>query len=318
MSNPPSNPEPDREELARRARRRFLAGVGALGAAGAAGGAYGGATLQDALGGFFQDHYQRMTKDEIRSALERIERRAQAKFGKAIHCEDTPPIPNTVFGYALNVSKCKGYRDCVEACIKENNQGRDSQVQYIRVLEMDKGSMNLEKSDHYYDPKTVPAPGKFYMPVACMQCDNPPCVKACPVKATWKEPDGIVVIDYDWCIGCRYCMSACPYWARHFNWTEPQIPPEQLNPNTNYLGNRPRPVGVVEKCHWCTQRTRRGRQPACQEACPTGARVFGNLLDPKSEIRYVLENKSVFRLKEELGTEPKFWYFSDDAPVRTT
>ena len=139
MSNPPSNPEPDREELARRARRRFLAGVGALGAAGAAGGAYGGATLQDALGGFFQDHYQRMTKDEIRSALERIERRAQAKFGKAIHCEDTPPIPNTVFGYALNVSKCKGYRDCVEACIKENNQGRDSQVQYIRVLEMDKG-----------------------------------------------------------------------------------------------------------------------------------------------------------------------------------
>jgi molybdopterin-containing oxidoreductase family iron-sulfur binding subunit len=195
--------------------------------------------------------------------------------------------------------------------VKENNLGRDSQVQYIRVLQMEQGTANLERSEHYYDPATVPVEGKYYLPVQCMQCDNPPCVKACPVKATWKEPDGIVVVDYNWCIGCRYCMTACPYWARHFNWTEPQIPPAELNRNTNYLGNRPRPKGVVEKCHFCTQRTRKGGQPACMEACPTGARIFGNLLDPDSEIRYVLANKKVFRLKEELGTEPKFWYFTD-------
>jgi molybdopterin-containing oxidoreductase family iron-sulfur binding subunit len=119
------------------------------------------------------------------------------------------------------------------------------------------------------------------------------------------------VVDYDWCIGCRYCMTACPYWARHFNWTTPKLPPAEVNPDTNYLGNRPRPRGVVEKCHFCTQRTRKGRQPACQEACPTGARVFGNLLDPDSEIRYILANKKVFRLKEELGTEPRFWYYAD-------
>jgi molybdopterin-containing oxidoreductase family iron-sulfur binding subunit len=125
------------------------------------------------------------------------------------------------------------------------------------------------------------------------------------------EPDGIVVVDYDWCIGCRYCMAACPYWARHFNWTTPEIPPEEINTNTHYLGNRPRPKGVVEKCHFCIQRTRKGQQPACQEACPTGARVFGNLLDPDSEIRYILANKTVFRLKEDLGTEPKFWYYTD-------
>jgi len=125
------------------------------------------------------------------------------------------------------------------------------------------------------------------------------------------EPDGIVVVDYDWCIGCRYCMTACPYWARHFNWSEPEIPAEEINLDTHYLGNRPRPKGVVEKCHFCVQRTREGRQPACMEACPTGARVFGNLLDPDSEIRYVLENKTVFRLKEDLGTEPKFWYYTD-------
>lgn len=303
-----------RDEPVDRSRRRLLTGA-AAGAATA--GAWGGQTLQDAMGSFFQDHYQRMTKDEIQAALERIERRALREHGVQIHCDATPAKPGVVFGYALNVSKCKGYRDCVDACVKENNQGRDSQVQYIRVVEMPNGTHDLEKGDHYYD-HPVPQPGKWYLPMACMQCDNPPCVKACPTKATWKEPDGIVVIDYDWCIGCRYCMTACPYWARHFNWTTPEIPAAELNPNTHYLGNRPRPRGVVEKCHWCTQRTRQGRQPACQEACPTGARIFGNLLDPKSEIRYVLENKQVFRLKEELGTEPKFWYFTDDKAAGAT
>jgi len=300
-------------------RRRFLKGLGTVGVAtgvaattaAPARAAWGGSTFQDALGDFFQDHYQRMTPEEMKDALARIERKAKRKFGVDITCVDTPPIPGVVFGYALNISKCKGYRDCVYGCIKENNQGRDSQVQYIRVLQMDKGSMDLEKSEHYYDPESVPVEGKFYLPVQCMQCDNPPCVKACPVQATWKEPDGIVVIDYNWCIGCRFCMAACPYWARHFNWTDPQVPAKELNPVTNYLGNRPRPKGVVEKCHFCTQRTRKGRQPACMEACPTGARVFGNLLDPQSEIRHILETKTVFRLKEELGTEPKFWYYTD-------
>jgi Fe-S-cluster-containing dehydrogenase component len=293
------------------ARRRFLGAAAGAAGAGVAGPAWGGNSFLDAMGSFFQDQYQRMTDEEIADALGRIERRAMRQYGVEITCKDTKPQPGVVFGYALNISKCQGYRDCVYACIRENNQGRDSQMQYIRVLEMDQGTQNLEHSEHYYDPATVPVDGKYYMPVQCMQCDNPPCVKACPVEATWKDPDGIVVIDYDWCIGCRYCMTACPYWARHFNWNTPEIPPEEINPNTNYLGNRPRPKGVVEKCHFCTQRTREGRQPACQEACPTGARIFGNLLDPNSEIRYVLANKSVFRLKEELGTEPKFWYFTD-------
>jgi molybdopterin-containing oxidoreductase family iron-sulfur binding subunit len=302
-----------------RYRRRFLKRLGKLGAAACGAtaasassqAAWGGSTFQDALGSFFQQHYQRMSPEEIQEALGRIERRAKRDFGVDIQCEDTRPVPGVVFGYAVNISKCKGYRDCVQACMQENNLGRDSQVQYIRVLQMDQGTTNLEQSEHYYDAETVPVRGKYYLPVQCMQCDNPPCVKACPVNATWRDSDGIVVIDYDWCIGCRYCMTACPYWARHFNWTKPQIPVKELNRSTSYLGNRPRPQGVVEKCHFCTQRTRKGRQPACMEACPTGARIFGNLLDPQSEIRYVLANKKVFRLKEELGTEPKFWYYSD-------
>ncbi len=265
----------------------------------------------DAVGEFFQDHYQKMSKQEIEEALARLERQYKRKYGVEVKVDNTPPQPNVLYGYALNISKCKGYRKCVDACVTENNQSRDPQVQFIRVLEMNKGSMNLEESDHYYNPELVPQEGKFYLPVQCMQCENPPCVNACPTKATWKEPDGIVAIDYNWCIGCRYCMTACPYWARHFNWSEPEIPQEEINPVTHYLGNRPRPKGVVEKCYFCVQRTRKDQQPACQEACPTGARVFGNLLDPKSEIRYILENKTVFRLKEDLGTEPKFWYFTD-------
>lgn len=299
-------------------RRAFLKRLGLVGGAAAAttlpavgNPAWGGNTLADAVGDFFQSHYRRMEPDEVQAALERIERRAAQRYGVEISCANTPPIPGVVFGYAINISKCKGYRRCVTACVEENNQGRESQVQYIRVLQMDKGNMDLEESEHYYDPETVPVEGKFYLPVQCQQCEDPPCVKACPVKATWMEPDGIVVIDYNWCIGCRYCMAACPYWARHFNWSEPQIPAEELNPVTHYLGNRPRPRGVVEKCTFCIQRTRLGRQPACQEACPTGARIFGNLLDPDSEIRYVLEHKTVFRLKEDLGTEPKFWYYTD-------
>jgi Fe-S-cluster-containing dehydrogenase component len=155
----------------------------------------------------------------------------------------------------------------------------------------------------------VPRPGHFYIPIACQQCENPPCVKVCPVKATWKEPDGIVVIDYDWCIGCRYCMAACPYGARHFNWTEPNIPADELNPDMHYLGNRPRSRGVVEKCTFCIQRVRKGRYPACVEVCPVGARKFGNMLDPNSEIRYIMEHKRVFILKSELATKPRFFYF---------
>ncbi|MGK5094829.1 4Fe-4S dicluster domain-containing protein [Deltaproteobacteria bacterium TL4] len=270
-----------------------------------------GEAFSDGLKAFFQSHYQQMTKEEIEEVLARLERGVKREYGVDIQIENTPPMDNVVFGYALNISKCKGYRKCVGACMKENNTSRELQIQYIRVLELDRGSMNLEKSNHYYDSETVPLPGKTYLPIQCHHCENPPCVRACPTKATWKEPDGVVVIDYNWCIGCHYCVVACPYWARRFNWEAPNLPKDEINPNTHYLGNRPRMRGVMEKCTFCVQRTRKGKLPACLEACPTGARVFGNLMDPKSEIRYILSTKTVFRLKEELNTNPKFWYYTD-------
>ena len=175
---------------------------------------------------------------------------------------------------------------------------------------MEKGGIDFSKGNAHYN-HAVPAKDKYYMPVQCQQCENPPCVSACPIEATWQEADGIVVIDYNWCIGCRYCEAACPYHARRFNWEKPQVPANEVNLNQSYLSNRIRPQGVMEKCTFCLNRTREGKLPACLEACPTGARVFGNVLDPKSEIRWVLENKRVFVLKEELGTKPSFFYFFD-------
>ena len=214
------------------------------------------------------------------------------------------------FGYALDLSRCIGCRRCVYACTDENNQSREPEIQYIRVLEMKKEhGVELAHSDAYYEADKVPRKDHFYMPVACQQCENSPCERVCPVGATWKEPDGIVVVDYDWCIGCRYCMAACPYEARKFNWGEPTIPAKDVNPDMHYLGNRPRSKGVVEKCTFCIQRVRKGKYPACVEICPVGARKFGNMLDSKSEVRYILQKKRVFILKQELNTKPKFFYF---------
>ena len=259
---------------------------------------------------FFKENYRVMTKTERMETVDRLERLFEKNTGRKIDISIDNPKKDVLFGYAFNISKCQGYMDCVNACVQENNQDRNTQMQYIRIHEHENGQMNFElANDNYYHE--VPAEGHFYMGTQCFHCENPPCVDVCPVKATWKEEDGIVVIDYDWCIGCRYCMAACPYDGRRFNWQQPEVPIEEVNPNQHYLGNRLRKNGVMEKCTFCIQRSRDGKNPACVEACPTGARIFGNLLDPKSDIRWVLENKKVFRLKEDLGTEPKFWYFMD-------
>lgn len=259
---------------------------------------------------YIKGNYRFMTEAERAETIDRLQRQAILKRGEHPQIQATEAQPGVVFGYAFNISKCKGFRSCVEACINENNLDRKANTQYIRIFEMEDGVIDLDHGDATFQHE-VPAEGHFYMGTQCFQCADPPCVKVCPVGATWQEPDGITVIDYDWCIGCRYCMAACPYWARRFNWSDPEVPAAEVNPDQHYLGNRARKRGVVEKCTFCIHRTRQGQLPACAEACPTGARVFGNLLDPDSEIRWVLANKRIFRLKEDLKTEPRFWYFTD-------
>jgi len=297
-------------------------------------------------------HFTELSPAEVDKLLREVEEDNLKKYGKSGKVGAKPAMPGVLFAYALDLSRCIGCRRCVHACVKENNQSRDPEIQWIRVLQFPKEKgIDFAEADPYYcmpapdsaaqqsppklsedqkailskpesqyplykkenlegDPNfKVPRPDHFYVPTACQQCENPPCVKVCPVRATWKEKDGIVVVDSSWCIGCRYCMAACPYGARHFNWAEPNLPPEELNPDMHYLGNRPRVRGVVEKCTFCVQRTRNGRYPACVEICPVGARKFGNMLDPESEIRYILEHKRVLVLKNELATKPKFFYF---------
>ena len=288
---------------------------------------------------WFQGNYRLMTDEEKAQARARLERRYSRQYGKKVTVDGTPALDGVLMGYALNIKKCIGCRRCAHACVEENNQSREAgqEIEWIRVLKMEKGEFKKEKmgqgypeglgiqvggnayspagvvleGEHYYQPETVPEKDAFYMPIACMQCEKPPCVKVCPVRTTYREADGPVVIDYNWCIGCRMCMSACPYWARRFNWKDPNLPNEIMNPVTHYLGNRPRMKGVVEKCTFCIQRTRQGRYPACVEVCPVGARKFGNLLDPNSEVSKIIERKNVFRLKAELNTFPKFFYFMD-------
>jgi molybdopterin-containing oxidoreductase family iron-sulfur binding subunit len=254
--------------------------------------------------------FSELSPERKAEILDQLEREYSKRYGREVTVADTSPMDGVEFAYGLDIARCVGCRRCVYACVHENNQSREPQIHWIRVLRMDKErGIELAESTAYYEPELVPEPKAFYVPVACQQCRNPPCIKVCPVKATWQEPDGITVIDSDWCIGCRCCMSACPYGARHFNWTDPEIPPEELNPDTHYLGNRPRPNGVVEKCTFCIHRTRKGRYPACVEICPVGARKFGNLLDEASEMRYLMREKRVFVLKEELNTMPRFYYF---------
>lgn len=319
MTNGTQSPKRVEEALKPLNRRTFLKGTAAtvVGMAGIVAALKpllslerGELTMSDLL----QKHYRHLTPEHMQRILGMLAEKCATEYGVKPDLKDVRALEGVQFGYALSLTKCIGCRKCAHACMAENNQSRDYaddiNMSYIRVLELDKGSINVETSDHYYSGE-VPKKDKYYMPVQCHQCEESPCTKACPVQATWMEPDGIVTVDYNWCIGCRYCMAACPYDARRFNWKKPTIEEKAINPNQSYLGNRIRPKGVVEKCTFCLTRTRQGKYPACLEVCPTGARVFGNLLDPDSEINYILKNKRVYILKEDSGTIPKFYYFFD-------
>jgi molybdopterin-containing oxidoreductase family iron-sulfur binding subunit len=284
-------------------RRALLGGAAAAAALAACGDRAG-------LEAFLAKQFRELSPEELQALLARVKAECERRFGRSVTVEATPAPARTEFAMGLDLSRCVGCRRCAYACAKENNPSRDPQIHWITVLRMrqEKG-VDFAHADATYDPAQVPEPGHFYLPVACQHCRDAPCVRVCPVGATWIEPDGIVAIDPDWCIGCRCCMAACPYGARRFNWTAPSLPAAELNPEMHLLGNRPRSKGVVEKCTFCIHRVRKGRYPACVEICPAGARKFGNLLDASSEVRRAMDTKRVFVLREELGTDPRFFYF---------
>ncbi|MBI2165056.1 MAG: 4Fe-4S dicluster domain-containing protein [Chloroflexi bacterium] len=202
----------------------------------------------------------------------------------------------------FDLRKCEGCitkgtpPKCIEGCNAEHfvPEGQE----WIRVFQVE-----------------GPAGHSYFLPRPCMQCENPPCVKVCPVGATYRNDEGIVLINHERCIGCRMCMAACPYGVRSFNWDQPENPPGALFANYSPQYPVPHRRGTVEKCMLCAHRVQDGKLPACAEACPMYAIYLGDLTEDIAtngkdvvKLSQLLADSSAFRLKEELGTRPRVWY----------
>lgn len=214
------------------------------------------------------------------------------------------PLEQRKWAMVIDLRKCTGCNGCNIACVVENKLPPG--VTYRPVMTETHG--------------TYPNVSRRFIPRPCMQCDNPPCTPVCPVNATWKRPDGIVAIDYDQCIGCRYCITACPYSARSFDagyfysdFEGGERQPYELLPSPEYGQERVRaedssPIGNARKCHFCIHRIERGELPACTLSCMGRATYFGDINDPQSLVSELIGQPNVMRLKEELGTQPKVYY----------
>ncbi|NSW84993.1 MAG: 4Fe-4S dicluster domain-containing protein [Syntrophobacteraceae bacterium] len=216
----------------------------------------------------------------------------------------------------IDVSKCIGCHACTLGCVAENRLPPG--VVYRPVMEMEIGR--------------YPHVRRRFLPRPCVQCQNPPCVKVCPVTATYRDRQGVVVVDYNRCIGCRYCLVACPYAARTSDFGEwytrgtPDVVGKiygrmaaaegyEAHPATEYGRRWPvrrsgSPIGNARKCHFCLHRLAVGMLPACVTTCIGRATFFGDKMDPESLIFSLLGSPRIFRLKEELGTKPAVYYLS--------
>ncbi|HED00239.1 MAG TPA: 4Fe-4S dicluster domain-containing protein [Proteobacteria bacterium] len=230
------------------------------------------------------------------------------------------------YGMVIDLDKCTGCGACTVACLSENNH-------YVREDESDKlHSVTWMKVYKVTNGEPFPNTKVAFIPRPCMHCDHhTPCVSVCPVMATDYNPlTGIVSQIYTRCIGCRYCVGACPYHARYFNWWDPVWPEgmhKLLNPDMS-----PRMRGVAEKCSFCNHRLQKAKDKAyvegrkelkdgeyvtaCAEACPTRAITFGNMKDPESAIAKLIKSPGAFRLLEKLGTQPKVYYLSNESWIR--
>lgn len=232
------------------------------------------------------------------------------------------------WGMVIDLDKCTACQACIEACRVENNVPVAGEDEITRGRAIFWNQFFSELSGTYPDLRLA------VFPRPCMHCEEPPCVPVCPVAATYKDSDGRVVVRYDKCIGCRYCMVACPYGARYFNWFQPafvgklaeaQNPDHFIDSDGWVVGPSPRMKGVVEKCTFCIHRLERAKQEgkpigteypdgvvtACVQTCPAKAMYFGDLEDAASDVYNLSRDKRAFRLLEELGTNPKVWYLAE-------
>ena len=201
----------------------------------------------------------------------------------------------------VDAEKCRpDCTDCVAACHSVHNVpdfgNPKDEITWI----------SLKPQEKIFGPEVHPyshAIKEHPLPVLCNHCDNPPCVRVCPTQATFKRANGIVVMDYHRCIGCRFCMAGCPFGARSMNYRDPRPFIKEINPDFPT-----RSKGVVEKCNFCEERLAKGLLPACVEACKEKALLFGDLDDPKSAPRLLMKDLPSIRRKPELGTEPQVYY----------
>jgi len=223
----------------------------------------------------------------------------------AAHGADDAPT-GVRLGLVVDMRKFYGKPElldkAISACAKAHNipqiDNKKSEIKWIWKAPFENV---FPEHSSYHSSKTVKE-NDFL--VLCNHCDEPPCVRVCPTQATYRLPNGIVAMDYHRCIGCRFCMMGCPYGARSFNWENPRPYIKEYNPD---FATRMR--GVVEKCNFCGERIALGKEPACLEAVKeTGAIVFGDLNDPESEIRKVLDKENTIQRKPSLGTKPSVFY----------
>lgn len=208
------------------------------------------------------------------------------------------------YGFVIDLKRCYGCYACQVACRAEHFTPPG--VFWGRCIKIERGKY----------PTVIRQP----LPILCMQCKNPECLKVCPTKATTQRADGIVTIDKNLCIGCRYCMIACPYgaryivpkWKSYFGDGKPPSPLEAgANPFEKYAREKwmeKHGEDTVTKCDFCIDRVEKGLKPACVEACPAKARYFGDLEDPESEICRLIKTERGFPLNPEFGTEPSVYY----------
>jgi molybdopterin-containing oxidoreductase family iron-sulfur binding subunit len=204
----------------------------------------------------------------------------------------------------VDIEKCLHAKDCTKctaACHQAHNvptiADRAHQVKWVWKERFEE---TFPEAVGGYANQAL---GEQPVMVLCNHCDNPPCARVCPTGATWKREDGIVMMDFHRCIGCRYCAAACPYGSRSFNWGDPRAHLAQITPDFPT-----RTKGVVEKCNFCEERLPSGRAPACVEACPEHALTFGDLHDPASGVRQLLASRFAIRRKPGLGTGPAVYY----------
>jgi len=284
-------------------RRNFLQKLGFVGAGSVLGGA--------AIFSGYEYQSKKKTGDRIKiltanNELLEIDRAAAVKSFKKAKLDLTEyqrrgreGIAGKRWVWVIDLSKCKNARKCMGACISAHHLR--SEQSHINVLLMQ-------------ESKETPP---YYMPKPCQHCDNPPCVAVCPVDATFKRPDGVVLIDNERCIGCRFCIAACPYSARMLNWIAPRMEKEDEGKTYNVELNLPERKGTITKCLMSADRLREGKLPYCVSACPNGVYYFGDenedavtngTTKETVRLRKLLEDNAGYRLMAELGTKPRVYY----------